>query len=196
MRKFHALLTAFLVMAIAATAVTGCSSEESTARKYVEQARQQTKDVATNQDKVKKKGEELAELFQLLGDPPTSEDAQKMRQLTAELSGLIDASNKAAQKTRPEYEKVLKLKDVADYKAYARNKIEVLEILDQLAALHKQYWAIYNQAFEDYLAGGTVDEEAIKALIDSIVEQRDKLNTQLEQLNKKATDLADKLDIE
>jgi predicted ribosome quality control (RQC) complex YloA/Tae2 family protein len=196
LRKLSVLLTIFLVAATAAACATGCSSEESTAREYLEQARAKTKDVAANQEKEKKKGEELNTLLQQISDPPTAEEAQKMKQLTSELSGLIDDSNKQIQKTRTEYEKILKLNDVKDYKIYARNRIEVLAILDQLATLHLQYWEIYDQAFDDYLAAGSVDEEAIKAVINQILEQKDKLDTELEKLDKEAADLADELDIQ
>lgn len=189
------LLTALLVAAIAAAAISGCTSEQSTAREYIEQARARNKDVAVTQEELKKKSDELAGLFQQISDPPTAEEAQKMKQLTAELSALVDTSNADIQKTRSEYEKILKLDDVEGYKEYALNKIEVLGILDQLASLHRQYWELYDKAFDEYLASGTVDEEAIRAGIDPVLTQKAQLDEKLEKLNKEAADLADELGI-
>ncbi|MBU1670728.1 MAG: hypothetical protein KKF41_14795 [Actinobacteria bacterium] len=195
MRKSPVLLTALLVAAIAAAAISGCTSEQSTAREYIEQARARNKDVAVIQEELKKKSDELAALFQQISDPPTAEEAQKMKQLTAELSALVDTSNADIQKTRSEYEKILKLDDVEGYKEYALNKIEVLGILDQLASLHRQYWELYDRAFDEYLASGTVDEEAIRAGIDPVLTQKAQLDEKLEKLNKEAADLADELGI-
>lgn len=81
-----------------------------------------------------------------------------------ELVTITEAINKDAQHTRGR-EKVLGMKDVADFKAYARNRIEVLELLSRQGELTKELYSIFKQEAEDHVAGRSIDEAAVTSKV-------------------------------
>jgi hypothetical protein len=193
LRKTTAAVAALLAAAIALAAVAGCvNSSEAKAREYIAAAREKGKAVTRNQDDLKKHIAEFTRLTQSTQDAAPDANAA-MRKSLADLVGSVQATNKAAQETRSEYEKVLALNDAAKYKEYARLQIEILNLIDQGAGLLNSFAAIIGSAMDAALAGQDVSSEALQNETKPIVDQQAKINSQIEKLNKQAADLADEL---
>ncbi|MHB8896009.1 MAG: hypothetical protein ACYC99_12655 [Candidatus Geothermincolia bacterium] len=186
---------ALLAAIIAAGLVAGCSGDEAKARQYIEAARKKNEKVAVSERKLQQKSEELAkfnEVFQNI----TPETASALKKYFAEVVALHMEINKAAQATRTEYEKILDLNGVADYKKLAKNRIEVSNLLDKRALLVKQFAAIYDQVVDQGLSGQPIDETMVRNQSEQIDRERIQIDKQLEELNSKAVDLAEKLNLD
>jgi uncharacterized coiled-coil DUF342 family protein len=200
LRKRTVILAAAVVAAgLAATLivifVTGDNPGENKARAYLNDAYAKSKEVAEKQVEVEEKGEELLGYINTASDL-TPEVIQEAEQLFDELVALVAASNAAAEKTRVEYEKVLQLEDLEDFKAYARNKIEVLDLTSREADLMEQFYGVLKRVFEEARSGGTPDETAVMNELKSITEKRDQVRAEIEKLNQEAADMSEKLNIE
>lgn len=191
---FVIVTSALLAAALAVVFLAGCGSDESKARQYIESAQEKNKQVLVNQEKLRQKGLELSKFDSLIQNI-TPESAATLKQFFADLVKLVEAINTTAQDTRTEYEKIVDLNDVANYKKYARNRIQALDLLAQQTPLVKSYAAIYSTVVDQAL-NGEPNEEAIKAQAAPIVDELNKLTAEIQKLNDQAADLAKDLKIQ
>lgn len=195
MPKAICVVALSLAVFLAALALTGCSGNEAKARQFIESAREKSQKVAENEVKLQQKGEELAkynELFQNI----TPETAATLKGYFAQLVTLHEAINKAAQETRDEYKKILDLEGVADFRKYAQNRIDAINLIDRRSLLVKQFAAIYDQVVDQALNAQPIDETLVRNQTEQISLERQQIDKQLDDLNNKAADLAEKLKIE
>jgi septal ring factor EnvC (AmiA/AmiB activator) len=191
------IATALLAAALAVAFLAGCGSDESKARQNIEQAKEKSVKVAQNEQKLSEKGLELSKFYDTIQNI-TPETAAVMKQFLNDAVALQQAINDAAQATRTEYEKILALNDVADFKKYAQIEIKILDLINQRSVLIKQFAAIYNGVV-DYLVSGQPDtpeyEASIQAQAQPIKDERIRLSQEIDKLNEQAADLAKKLNI-
>lgn len=186
-----ALLTAFMALA----ALAGCGGDDKKAREYIEDARDKGRIVAQNQDKLQKQGEVLNSFVgsvKIL----TPEAVSAIKKILADLFTMVEATNKAAQDTRVEYEKILDLNGLDKYKRYARNRLKTLGLADRRARLARDFAAIYDAALDTFLSGQVVDEAALANSLAPIAEERNRLTKEIEKLNGEAVDLLDELEFQ
>lgn len=193
MRKATAAVAALLAAVILLTAIAGCgNSNETKAREYIAAAKDKGKAVTQNQEDLKKHITEFTNLTQS-SQEATPEANAAMKKSLADLVASVQATNKAAQETRSEYERVLVLGDAAKYKEYVRLQIEILDLIDQGAGLLNSFAAIISGAMDAALAGQDVSTEMLQSETKPIVEEQVKINEKIKKLNKQAADLADEL---
>lgn len=193
MRKITVAVAALLAVVIVFAAIAGCgNSNEIKAREYIAAARDKGKAVTQRQEDVKN---HYAEFFKLAQSTQgaTPEASAAMKKSLADLVASVQATYKAAQSTRSEYEKVLALSDVEKYKEYANLQTQILDLIDQQNTLLNSFVAIVNSAMDAVLAGQDVSNDTIQSQTKPILDQRDQVNKKIQQLNKQAADLADEL---
>ena len=184
-----------LVGALAAAYLAGCGSNEARARQYIESAREKGSKAAEAEAKLQRKGEELArfnEIFQNI----TPETASTLKKYLAELLVLHEQINKKAEEARSEYDRILDLEGAGDFKKYARNRIRAIDLIDKRSLLLKQFAAIYDHVVDQALEGQAIDEGMVRNQAEQIILERGRVDKELEELNNKAADLAEKLNIE
>lgn len=196
MRKQTALLSGVVAALLLACALTGCGGgEQARAREYLNAAYEKSFTVARKQVEFEDKGEELMALYQQTTEV-TPDSMARMQAYLNELVALAGEISEAAGQTREDYEKVLELEDVEDYKAYARNKIKVLDLTDRKMELLGSFYEIVNGAFEKVQAGVAPDEKTIIAETQSLIEERDRIDEQIEELNQEAAELSEELGVD
>ena len=194
--KLPGIAAALVVVALlAAGLLAGCGSNEAQARQFLDTAHEKSKQVALNEQKLIDQGKRLTDFFNSIQNI-TPETAAAMKGFFNDLVKIVDAINTSAQATKPEYDKILELNDVTDFKKYARNKLEVLTLIDRRSQLVRQFAAIYNTVIDQAVNGQPINEELVKNETTPILAERDKITKEIEQLNKQAADLATKLKIE
>jgi len=184
-----------LAAVVACGSLSGCGGDQAKAKQYVTAAREKSQKAAETEAKLQKKGEGLAkfnELFQNI----TPETASTLKKYFADLVALHEEINKAAQETRAEYSKILNLNDVADYKKFAQNRIDAINLIDRRSLLVKQFAAIYDQVVDQALNGQPIDETMVRNQTEQISQSRAQIDKQLEELNTKAADLSEKLKLD
>jgi type II secretory pathway pseudopilin PulG len=194
------LIAVIAVVVIAAAAVTivlllSGSSEESKARQYLQVAHDLSRQVALNQQKLLDQGKKLTAFFNTIQNI-TPETATAMKGFFNDLVKDVDAINVAAQATKPEYDKIIALNDVTDFKKYAQNRLSALELINQRSQLIKQDAAIYNVAIDQAASGQPTNDAQIVAEKTPIEDQINAIQKEIEKLNTQAADLAGKLKIE
>ena len=199
--KHHGILIAvttavFIVAgALCLAVLAGCSSNASQARQFLDQAHEKSKQVAVNQQKLLDQGKKLADFFNSIQNI-TPETANAMKGFFNDLVKDVDAINVAAQATKPEYDKIIALNDVTDFKKYAQNRLSALELINQRSQLIKQDAAIYNVAIDQAANGQPTNDDQIVAEKTPIEDQINSIQKEIEKLNTQAADLAGKLKIE
>lgn len=188
------LLALALAVSVAACAAGCGSANEERARAYLNDAYAKSQKFAQKQVEVEEKGKELMEAIEV--PEITPELVQNVERLFDELIVLVEESGLAAEETRDEYEKVLQLDDVEEFKEYARNKIEVLDLTGQETALARQFYDIYKRVFEEVREGKVPDEQAVTDELSPVIEQRDRIRGQIEELNRRAGELREELSID
>lgn len=194
------LIAVIAVVVIAAAAVTvvvlvGGPSEETKARQYLDAAHEKSKQVALNQQKLIDQGKKLADFFNTI-QSITPDTATAMKGFFNDLVKDVDAINASAQATKPEYEKIIALNGVKDYKKYAQNRISALDLINQRSQLIKQDAAIYNVAIDQAANGQATNDDQIVAEKTPIENQINSIQKEIEQLNTQAADIAGKLKID
>lgn len=193
-RTFLSVVCLAVLAALAVSLAAGCSGDEAKARQYIEAANEKGKQVYLNEEKLRQKGEQLSAFFESIQNI-TDETAKVMKNFFNDVVKDVENINKAAQNTRTEYEKILELTGVSDYKKYANNRIKVLELVNQRTQLIKQFAAIYTTVIDQALSGQEINEELIRNQTTPIIEQRNNVTKQIEDLNQQAADFAEKLDL-
>lgn len=191
-RTLLGALAAAVLLAVCVGA--GCSSNEEKARQYIEQANEKGKQVYLEEENLRKKGEQLAGFFDSITNI-TDETASVMKGFFADVVKDVEAVNKAAQATRAQYEKILELEGVGDFRKYANNRIKVLELINSRTQLVKQFSAIYSNVIDQALNGQEINEELVKNQMTPIIEERNRTTQEIERLNSQAAELAEKLDL-
>ena len=194
MRKTAAFAAAALLAVLVITALAGCNDNERKAREYIENAREKYKAVAQENEKLKKQYEALGALGEST-QGVTPEDIAAMRKYLVGLVANIEAIDKSSQAVRSEYEKVLDLGDAARYKEFARIEMQKLSLVDRQARLSNDLAAVAVKAMDAYAAGQAIDQAAIENETKPIVEQRIKIDGQINELNQEATELAEELNL-
>jgi hypothetical protein len=189
------LLAVIVVAALTIALLAGCGSEESKARQYLQIAHDLSKQVALNQQKLIDQGKKLTAFFNTIQNI-TPETATAMKGFFNDLVKDVDAINVAAQATKPEYDKIIALNDVTDFKKYAQNRLSALELINQRSQLIKQDAAIYNVAIDQAANGQPTNDDQIVAEKTPIEDQINSIQKEIEKLNTQAADLAGKLKIE
>lgn len=190
------VLVALVAAAVLACALAaGCGGDDSAARDYIQKAKDKSEKVALGEEQLRRKGEELSDFFNAITNI-TPETAEVMKKFFSDLVVLVTKINEAAQETRAEYEKILELDDVADFKKYANNRIKALELINRRSELVKQFAAIYDTVVDQALNNQPIDEELIRKQTLPILEERNKTTGELDKLNQEAEELARKLNIE
>jgi hypothetical protein len=199
--KLRGVLIAVIAVAAAAAAavtitllVTG-GSNESQARQFLDTAHEKSKQVVVNEQKLIDQGKRLTDFFNSITNI-TPETAAAMKGFFSDLVKIVDAINTAAQATKPEYDKILDLNDVTEFKKYARNRLEVLTLINRRSQLVRQFAAIYNTVIDQAVNGQPINEELVKNETTPIIEERDKITKEIEQLNTQAAEIAKDLKIE
>jgi len=194
--KLPGIAAALIVVALlAAGLLAGCGSNEAQARQFLDTAHEKSKQVALNEQKLIDQGKRLTDFFNSIQNI-TPETAAAMKGFFNDLVKIVDAINTSAQATKPEYDKILDLNDVTDFKKYARNKLEVLTLIDRRSQLVRQFAAIYNTVIDQAVNGQPINEELVKNETTPILAERDKITKEIEQLNTQAADIAKDLKIE
>jgi len=194
--KLPGIAAALIVVALlAAGLLAGCGSNEAQARQFLDTAHEKSKQVALNEQKLIDQGKRLTDFFNSIQNI-TPETAAAMKGFFNDLVKIVDAINTSAQATKPEYDKILELNDVTDFKKYARNKLEVLTLIDRRSQLVRQFAAIYNTVIDQAVNGQPINEELVKNETTPILAERDKITKEIEQLNTQAADIAKDLKIE
>ena len=116
-------------------------------------------------------------------------------ELLKKLNELAEVTSEAAAAVREEYEKVLDLEGAEEYKEYAENRIEALELVLRRSELAVQFAAIYSEALATGLETGRIDEAALRGRVEPLVAERDAINEEIENLNGQAADLEEQLDL-
>lgn len=195
MRKTTIATAAALAALIAIAALAGCGGDDALAREYIDGAREKGKVVARNQDQLQKLDEAFGEFVKTVVEI-TPETVEVAGQFFSELVALVEATNEAQQEARVEYEKVLELDGADGYKRYALNRIKALDLIDRRASLVREFAALYKPLLEAALSGQEIDEAAVTASMNPIIEERDVLTREIGELNEEALDLADELGLE
>lgn len=194
--KLPGIAAALIVVSLlTAGLLAGCGSNETQARQFLETAHEKSKQVALNERKLVDQGKRLTDFFNSIQNI-TPETAAAMKGFFNDLVKIVDDINTAAQATKPEYDKILDLSDVTEFKKYARNKLEVLTLIDRRSQLVRQFAAIYNTVIDQAVNGQPINEELIKNETTPILEERDRITKEIEQLNTQAADIAKDLKIE
>ena len=120
MRKWIVYLSALLLVIAVVALVTGCSSDEQQAKKYMKKGDGQLQDFQS------KAAAWSAKINALSADPATiSGEVQQVEAAGAELL-------KTRQAAKAEYEKILRLSNPGDYREYADLRIAEADILEQM----------------------------------------------------------------
>ena len=120
MRKWIVILSALLLVIAVVALVTGCSSDEQQAKKYMKKGDGQLQDFQS------KAAAWSAKINALSADPATiSGEVQQVEAAGAELL-------KTRQAAKAEYEKILRLSNPGDYREYADLRIAEADILEQM----------------------------------------------------------------
>jgi predicted small secreted protein len=190
------IITALALLAASCLAtLTGCGSDESKARQYVEAAREKSKQVALSEEQLRQRGDQMTKFFDTIQNI-TPETAEAMKNFFTQLVKDVEAINKAAQATRQEYERILELNGVTDFKKYANNRIKALELINRRSQLVKQFAAIYSTVIDSALNGQEINEDLIRNQTQPIIDERNQTSQEIEGLNQQAADLAQKLKLE
>ena len=120
MRKWIVFLSALLLVIAVAALVTGCSSDEQQAKKYMKKGDGQLQDFQS------KAAAWSAKINALSADPATI--AGEVQQVEAAGAELL----KTRQAAKAEYEKILRLSNPGDYREYADLRIAEADILEQM----------------------------------------------------------------
>ena len=184
-----------IVAALSIVLAAGCGSDTSKARQYLDAAHEKSKQVAINEQKLIDQGKKLTDFFNSIQNI-TPETATAMKGFFNELVKDVDAINTAAQATKPEYDKIIALNGVAQYKKYAQNRLEVLTLINRRSQLVKEFAAIYNTVIDQAANGQAIDEELVKAQTQPIIDERDKITKDIENLNTQAATIAKDLNIQ
>ena len=191
--------TVVVAVAIAATllacAVSGCNSEEKKVREYLNSAYEKSKVVTENQVKFEEMGQDLIEYYDGLVDI-TPESIQQLDEYFSGMAEIMAAIGAAAEQTKAEYEKVLGLKGIEKYKEYAENRIEAIGLVNKWVEQLKKFYDIFKRSFDESMAGKIQDENAIMEEIGPILEERDRIEVEIERLNDEAADLREELDVD
>ena len=163
----------------------GCGGAVSQARDYLKTAHEEGLEVSKSLGKLGKKTGQT---------PPENIEAKK--KLYLEIVELIGAVKAAAEKTKSHYDKVLKLKDVKDYKDYASLKIKALDLLIKQMGLIGDLYAVISKAAEDEAAGRPVDQAAVSAQMSALISEIGKVEEETTKAKKDAADIGDELNLE
>ena len=91
---------------------------------------------------------------------------------------------------------MLDLNGVDKYKRYAEVQIETLGLVDKRSNLVKDFGAVISQVLQNQVAGQPIDEAAVTSSLQKIIDERNNLTKQIEDLNKEAVTLARELNLE
>jgi chromosome segregation ATPase len=183
------------MVTVALLALAGCGGdEEEKARQYIDSAREEAKSIAQKQLEIQRRGEELNKYLEesssiTLGTVAATEELLK------KLTELADVTSEAAAAARAGYEKVLELEGVEEYREYAENRIEALELVERRSELAVQFASVYSKALATGLETGQIDEAALRGQVEPLVAERDSINEEIEDLNGQAADLEEQLDL-
>ncbi len=194
MRRSLPFIALLAVSALAACLLAGCQSSEKQARDYIDQAREKSRAVALKQERLQDQGEELLKFINSIKSI-NADTVAMMKKLFQGLVTLVEATNDAAQEARTEYEKILQLEDVEKYKEYASNRIEALDLIDRRSSLIQQVGTVYGAVLDAALAGQQIDEAAVTSALKPILDERDRLASEIEKLNDQAAGIAKELGI-
>lgn len=195
MRKPTVVVAVIIAVTLLACAVSGCNSEEKQAREDLNSAYEKSKGVIENQVKFEEKGQELIEYYEGLSDI-TPESIQQIDEYFSGMVEIMAAIGTAAEQTKAEYEKVLGLEGVEKYKEYAQNRIEVIDLVNRWVEQLKKFYDIFKRSFDESMAGKVPDENAIMAETKPIMEERDRIEAEIEKLNDEAADLREEIDVD
>jgi len=196
-RKLPGIAVTVLVVvaALCIGFLSGCTSDESKAREYLYAAHEKGKRVALYTQRLIDQGQQLQDFFNAIQNiTPGTADA--MKKLFAAVVKDVEAINTAAQATKPEYDKILDLGDVAQFKKLAHNRLDVLDLTNKRSQLIKQFAAIYNTVIDQSVNGEPINEDLVKSETTRILAERGKITDEIDKLNTQAADIAKTLDIQ
>jgi len=190
------ITAALLAAALFAGTLAGCGGDEGKARKYIESAQEKSKKIMLVEKKLRKKGEEFLKFLAALPPNITPDIAATVKKFFGDTVDLVEAISAAAQDTRVEYNNILDLNGVMEFKKYAHNRIDLIDLIKRQAELTKQIAAVYEMTVDQAMNGQTIDEALVQKQSVPLSEERDKITGQIKELNEEAADLAEKLNID
>jgi archaellum component FlaC len=182
--KRSAVTITFLVAVALLGGALGCGGVESQARGYLEAAHEEGLKVTKNIDKLGK-----------ITATVKPGNIEAIRKLYIEFVGQIGAVNASAEKTKDQYEKVLKLEDVAKYKEFADLQIRALDELMKEMGLVGELYTLYNKVDEDNAAGKPIDETAVNNRTKDLIVEIGKADEEIAGIKKDAADIGDELNL-
>jgi hypothetical protein len=194
--KRSTVLAAVLVaVALLGGVLTGCGGEQSKARAYLKVAHEEGLKVTKNLANLSKKEKELTQLYEKTGQV-TPQNLESVRKPYLELVELIGAVKVFADETKSEYDKVLKLKDVKQYKDFANLQIKALDLLTKQMGFMGDYYSVFNKVAEDQAAGRPIDGAAVNSRVDALSAELVKVIQEIQKSKKDAADIGDELNLE
>ena len=176
--------------------VAGCGGDQAKARQLINTAKDKAAKIAEAEQKIQQKGQELSQ-FDALIQNLTPAVTAALKKYFADIVTLYEARDTAAKAAAAEYKKVLDLGDAADFKKYANYLIQAYDLIGRQTLLVKQGAEIYNTKVVDQAFNGQpIDETLVKNETEQITQQISKIYDQLNEIETKAADLADKLNID